>query len=240
MNVGGLFYPQIQPFGLRGVAGNAGVPFGGFPPVGGSRLPFHVGVAPPIPVLLIYGASGKPAAPAYSLEDSAGNLVSVGSATDSGGATVLTASLNTTRGGIIGFQSAPPSGLTLDGKPPATPPRLPAVSDSQGAPVPYGVAFDQYGGAVLSVNLTDQNGRSTTFYSQVDSLGYPIGGGPAPDTARLPAFSTNPALTENAQTQLPASLQPFATPTAPAQFGAGRGTGAQPSFGSQTGQTSTA
>jgi hypothetical protein len=106
--------------------------------------------------------------------------VSVGTATDGKGATVITASLSTTKGSIIGFQSAPPSGLVLTNKAPAHPTVLPIVKDSTGKSVPTTVGYDQYGGAVLQIQLTDLNGKSTKLYSQVDSLGFPLSGGPAP------------------------------------------------------------
>jgi len=78
--------------------------------------------------------------------------------------------------------------------------------------VPYAVSTDQYGGAVLRIQLSDANGKSTTLYSQVDSLGLPVSGGTAPSAPRLPAFSANPTLTPTASPELPKSIHPFATP----------------------------
>src|SRR5579871_515252 len=172
MNVNGLFAPP-GPFGLSAVSGFGQSPFGGLPPFGSISL--NIGLAPPPPLLLPYGASGVVQV-GTSLKASTGSLVSVGSATDQAGNRVITATLGSTKGGIIGFQSAPPSGLNLTRTPPAHPSALPTISDSTGKTVPYSVSYDQYGGTVLQIQLTDLNGRTTKLYSQVDSLGYPVSG----------------------------------------------------------------
>ncbi len=197
MNVSALFH-ATSPFGLSAVSGFGHSPFGGLLPFGSFGPPFIVGIAPPPPLLLPYGATGT-APLGVSLKDSGGSLVSVGSATDAHGATVITAALNSSKGGIIGFQSAPPAGLTLTGHAPATPPVLPSVTDSAGKAVPYSVGYDQYGGAVLQIQLTDLNGKSTKLYTQVDSLGYPVSGGPAP--------TASSAVTDLAGVGVPVSVQ---------------------------------
>ena len=169
----------VSPYGLSPVSGYGQSPFGGLAPFGSISL--NIGLAPPPPILLPYGSSGT-APVGTSLRASSGGLVSVGTANDQAGHTVITATLGSTRGGIIGFQSAPPTGLALTNTPPAHPGALPTVTDSTGKIVPYSVSYDQYGGAVLQIQLTDINGRTTKLYSQVDSLGYPVSGGP-PATA---------------------------------------------------------
>lgn len=170
------------PFALNAVSGFGASPFGGLAPFGSLGPPFFVGLGPPPPLLLPYGASGVVQA-GTSLKSSSGSLVSVGTATDHGGNTVVTATLGTSRGGIIAFQSAPPAGLTLSSTPPAHPGVLPNLTDSKGKAVPFSVSYDQYGGAVLQIRLSDLNGRTTKLYTQVDSLGYPISGGPAPNAS---------------------------------------------------------
>jgi len=172
----------VSPFALSPVSGFGQSPFGGLLPFGSFGPPFFFGLAPPPPLLLPYGATGV-APVGTSLKDSGGNLVSVGTARDQAGNTVVTATLASNRGGVIGFQSAPPSGLTLNGNPPAQPPSLPRLTDAAGKTVPYTVAYDQYGGAVLRIQLSDINGGNTTLYSQVDSLGYPVSGGPPPNAS---------------------------------------------------------
>jgi hypothetical protein len=210
MNVPFIVPPLLNPFGLNPVSGVGFSPYGGPLPFGGFDAPYTIGLAlPKSPAS--YGSTGQ-SPPTYSLKDQAGGLVSVGTATDSHGATVVTAALGTTNGSIVPFQSAPPSGLRLSSAPPALPVALPTLTDSVGKPVPYAVGRDQHGGAVLEIQLSDVNGKSTTLYSQVDSLGIPLGGAPA---TRLAAFSASPALKANATPQLPKSIQPFATPSVP-------------------------
>ncbi|MEJ0072149.1 MAG: hypothetical protein WDO24_29385 [Pseudomonadota bacterium] len=174
MNVHSLNPPLLNPFGLNPVSGLGYSPYGGPVPLGGFGAPYTIGIKQPAS-LFNYSSTGASQL-SYSLKDQAGGLVSVGTATDAKGATVLTATLNTSKGSIIAFQSASPSGLTSTGTRPAN---LPSVTDSTRKAVPYSVAYDQYGGAVLQIQLTDVNGKSTKLYSQVDSLGFPISGGPA-------------------------------------------------------------
>jgi len=213
MNVQSIIPPLLNPFGTNPVSGLGYSPFGGPVPFGGFDAPYTIGLAFP-KSSLSYGATGQ-SAPGSSLKDQAGNLVSVGTATDGQGGTVVIATLSAAKGGIAAFQSAPPSGLAVTGAPPAQPNALPVLTDSTGKPVPYAVGTDQYGGAVLQIQLSDATGKATTLYSQVDSLGYPISGGPAPSgstPARLPAFSASPTLTPTASLELPTSIRPFATP----------------------------
>jgi hypothetical protein len=167
MNVSPLG-PPPGPFSLSPVSGFGASPFGGLAPFGSFGPPFFFGLAPPPPLLLPYGATGVVQVGA-SLKDAGGNLVSVGTAKDQAGNTVITATLATNKGSVIGFQSAPPAGLTLNGTPPAHPGTLPTLTDAAGKTVPYTVKYDQYGGAVLSIKLTDLTGGSTTLYSQVGS-----------------------------------------------------------------------
>src|SRR5579862_7774395 len=143
MNVHLLNPPLLNPFGLNPVSGLGYSPFGGPVPLGGFGAPYSIGLKPPVGGLFNYTATGKTQL-SFSLKDQAGGLVSVGTATDTKGATVVTATLNTTKGSIIAFQSAPPSGLTLTGKPPAHPTVLPTVTSSTNKAVPYSVAYDQY------------------------------------------------------------------------------------------------
>lgn len=206
--------PLLNPFGVNPVSGVGFSPFGGPLPFGGFDAPYKIGLALPQAAPASYGSTGQ-STPTYSLKDQAGGLVSVGTATDLHGGTVVTAALTTAKGGIIPFQSAPPSGLSLTRAPSAPSGALPALTDSAGKPVPYSVATDQHGGAVLQIRLTDVTGKSTALYSQVDSLGIPLDGAPASSAARLPAFSASPALTPTATPQLPKSIQPFATPSVP-------------------------
>jgi hypothetical protein len=161
MNVHALNPPLLNPFGLNPISGLGYSPFGGPVPLGGFGAPYTIGLRPPMG-LFNYTATGQSQL-SFSLKDQAGKLVSVGTATDTKGATVITAALNTTKGSIIGFQSAPPSGLTLTGRPPAHPTVLPTVADSAGKAVPTSVSYDQYGGAVLQIQLNDVNGRSTRW-----------------------------------------------------------------------------
>jgi len=213
MNVQSIIPPLLNPFGFNPISGTGYSPFGGPIPYGGFGAPYTIGLALP-KSLDSYGSTGQ-STPGYSLKDSGGGLVSVGTATDQRGGTVVTAALNTPKRGIIAFQSAPPSGLTLTDAAPAQPGALPTLTGSTGKPVPYSVATDQYGGAVLQIQLSDANGKSTKLYSQIDSLGFPISGGPASTdsaTPRLPAFSSNPDLTASSTLQLPKSIRPFETP----------------------------
>jgi hypothetical protein len=178
MNVHSIVPPLLNPFGFNPVSGLGYSPFGGPVPFGGFGAPYSIGLALP-QSSFGYGATAQRSL-SFSLKDQAGSLVSVGTATDHKGATVVTATLNTTKGGIIAFQSAPPSGLTLTSTRGTPSANLPSLTDSTGKAVTYGVSNDQYGGSVLQIHLSDLNGKSTTLYSQVDSLGFPISGGPSP------------------------------------------------------------
>lgn len=146
--------------------------FAEFSSLGSFGSPFSVGAASP-PIVIIYNQSANTQGGGNLLKDLANNFVSIGNAVDQSGNTVVTASLNTSNGGIVGFQSAPPSGLNLTSVPPANFPlgALPSLTDSSGKHVPANLLYDQFGGSVLQIQLTDANGHITNFYSQVDSGG---------------------------------------------------------------------
>jgi len=173
MNVSAL-HSSLGPYGLSGVSGFGQSPFGGLPPFG--SISVNIGLAPPPPLLLPYGSSGA-VETGISLKDQSGGRVSVGIGTDETGNRVYTASLGTSRGGIITFQSTRPSDLVSTTRP-STQTALPSLSDSAGNRVPYSVRYDQSGGAVLQIRLSDASGQSMSFYSSVDSLGYPTGHSP--------------------------------------------------------------
>jgi hypothetical protein len=177
MTVGPLHSPA-GPYARSAVSGFGASPFGGLLPFGSFGPPVFVGLAPPPPLLLPYGASG--AVPlGTSLRATGGSPVSAGTGTDEAGNPVVTATLGSSKGGIIAFQSTRPPGFTPDGTPPGRPGALPTLTDAAGKPVPYGVGHDEHGAAVLHIQLTDRHGRSTTLYSTVDAHGYPATGGPA-------------------------------------------------------------
>jgi hypothetical protein len=160
------------PYTLSAVSGFGASPFGGLAPFGSFGPPFFIGIAPPPPLLLPYGSAGVVQA-GTSLRSSGGSPVSAGVATDPTGARVITATLNTDKGGIIGFQSTPPAGLG-DGTGPGRPGALPSLTDANGQPVPYAVGYDRQGGAVLQIQLSDRSGTTTTLYAPVDSAGFPF------------------------------------------------------------------
>src|SRR5581483_5978327 len=88
----------LNPFGFNSISGTGYSPYGGPLPFGGFGAPYTIGVALPKGIAG-YAASGKTAL-SYSLRAAGGGLVSVGSATDHAGASVLTATVNTSKGGI--------------------------------------------------------------------------------------------------------------------------------------------
>jgi hypothetical protein len=134
---------------------------------------FSIGLSTKPTIIVLYNQSGQSTTSGDTLKDTANNFVPIGTAIDTNGNTVLTATLKSSSGGLVGFQSAPPSGLNLSGVPPATLTSFftPTLTDSNGGSVFATTLFDQNGGIVLSIALTDSKGRATTFYSQIDSLG---------------------------------------------------------------------
>jgi hypothetical protein len=160
------------PYGLSAVSGFGSSAFGGLAPFGSFGPPFFIGIAPPPPLLLPYGSAGTIQV-GTSLRSSAGSPVSAAVTTDAAGARVVTATLNTDKGGIIGFQSTPPAGLGAAAGP-SRPGALPSLTDAGGQPVAYSVAYDQHGGAVLQIRLSDLNGNATTLYAPIDSAGFPF------------------------------------------------------------------
>ena len=140
----------------------------------GSALSIGAAKAPPI--IVLYNQSAQVNNSGATLKDSAGHFVPIGSAVDQNGETVLTASLNSNSGGIVGFQSAPPSGLNLTTIPPTTTTSFatPSLKDANGGSVLASTLFDQYGGTVQQITLTDSKGKSIAFYSQIDSKGFAV------------------------------------------------------------------
>ncbi len=153
------------PYALSAVSGFGSSSFGGLSPFGSFGPPYSIGIAPPPPLLLPYGAAGTVGG-GSSLQNQSGNPVSVGSSTDGSGAAVLTATLNSSKGGIIAFQSTPPGGLTTSGGTSGGV-NLPSLSDANGQAVAYAVSYDS------QIQLSDRGGNATTLYSRVDSSGYP-------------------------------------------------------------------
>jgi len=109
------------------------------------------------------------------LRDAAGGAVAIRAALDSQGNRVVTATLATGDGSVAGFQASNPADqpsfravapTQLSGP-------LPQILDAEGNSLPVRAYEDRIGGIVLGVELRGSNGAQQTFYSQIDSLGYP-------------------------------------------------------------------
>jgi hypothetical protein len=153
-----------------------------------------------------------------TLRDSAGNFVAIAPAVDHNGdqlvTTALTITMETSSGKLIGFQTAPPSGLNLGYSPAAgeTTPATPTLSDGSGGSVTPTVLYDQFGGSVLQISLTDAKGNPVTFYSQEDSNGFVLN---ASTPTNLPtAFSFLPGANAVSTSSFPTAITPFTSPPA--------------------------